>query len=489
MRHRLGTLAVWGIVLTVAAAAGVYSLRNGRAALGLSLALLVISIVFADGGRGDFFGKYGWIPWAWIALALTPDMHFTYRSPLDTSVTTTSAETFAQLIIYGLVAALVLSSRRLLVTGGPTHIRAGPLLLWPVLALASTVWSLVPLFTFVRALQLLVPISLTLLMVRLWLSSPKVAAAVWRNTLRLFVRVVTALVLLGFAGGFWREPRFTWPGLQAGVASMYMGVGLLILIACGRSFLGFRMPGYVARLSLFGVGLYFGDTRGVIAALLVGIAVWLWSTGRTKPLAKYVGIPYFAIGLALILIAARPEILKYLARGETSQGIASLNGRIPLWWLSFDLLANAGRWFTGFGYGAARVILPTHFAWAGTAHSSWVELLLAVGILGPLLAAADIIYVSAYASSRRAVTSPSLTLSLLAFLMVVSITSESLVFPGLGFVLLVLLHAPVLAQRSALVSSTGDHNATDRSQPNSTGAARNVASRKGLARTHVVRQV
>ncbi len=443
---------MWAITLAVAALAGVLTLQHDRTALGISMAVLIASIVFLDAGRSDFLGNHGWIPWAWIALCLAPDFRLTFRSPLDTSVSSASLENFAQVIIYFLIAGLVLWSRRRLITRDPRHVRKGLLPIWPSIALGSTIWSLVPLFTFVRAFQLLVPVGLALLMVRLWLSSPELANTIWRNTLRLFVRTVTILVVLGFVTGFWREPRFAWPGIHPGVASVYMGVGLLLLIACGRSFLGFQLSGFVFRLLLFGAGLYLGETRAVIAALLVAIAVLLWWEGRRRPLAKYLGIPYYAIALALLLVVATPEIMQYLARGQTSEGFATLNGRIPLWWLSLDLLSDAGRWFTGFGYGAARVILPVHLEWAGTAHSSWVELLLAIGVLGPLLAASDILYLFAHASGRRSITPPSLTLSLLAFLVLVSITGEVLALPGLGFVLLSLLHAPVLAQRSALSS-------------------------------------
>lgn len=439
-------LGLWAFFLSIAALAGTLILQHDRTALGVAAVGLIMSIMFLDGGRSNLLGNCGWIPWAWVALALVPDFRFTYRDPLDTSVSTASLENFVQVLVYMLVAGLVLWSRRLLVTQDPRHIRKGPILFWPLIALASTLWSLVPLFTFVRALQLLVPIGLAIVMVRLWLSSPALAATIWRNTLRLFVQAVTILVLFGFAAGFWRDPRFSWPGTHPGVASMYMGVAILLLIACGRPFLGFRMTGYVFRLLLFGAGFYMGETRAVIAALLVAIAVLLWWAGRTKPLARYLGLLYYSVALGLVVIAARPEIMQYLLRGGTTQTITSLNGRIPLWGASLDLLGDADRWVTGFGYGAARVILPTLAEWAGTAHNSWVELLLAVGVLGPLLTAADILFLLLLASSRRAIIPPVLTLSLLTFLVIVSTTGEVLAFPGLGFVMIALLHVPVLTK-------------------------------------------
>jgi hypothetical protein len=325
-----------------------------------------------------------------------------------------------------------------------------------VMALVSTAWSLVPLFSLVRALQLLVPIGLALLTVRIWLKSPDVAYTIWKKTLRLFVQTVTILILVGFASGLWREPRFTWPGAHPGLAAMYIGAAFLILVAGGRSFLALRSSGYVFRLALFGTTLYLGDTRGVLAGVLLALGLMLSLTSRTMPLKSYLGMTYYAIAAGLVLIAARPELMQYILRGGTTEGITSLNGRIPLWSSAIDVLSDAHRWFVGFGYGSARVILPQLADWAGTAHSSWVEALLAIGILGPLLLAADVLFVLRYASSRDAIVSPSLTVSLLALLIVASISGEALVFPGVSFVLLAFLHVPVLAQRN----SAGDHLGT-----------------------------
>jgi hypothetical protein len=390
------------------------------------------------------------MPYAWVALCLAPDFRFTFRSTLDNSVSSATLENFAQVAIYMLVAALVLRSRRLLVAQDPRHLRKGPFLAWPLIALVSTVWSLVPLFTFVRALQLIVPIGLALLVVRIWLKSPDAGRAIWKDTLRLFVQAVTILVLIGFATGFWRDPRFSWPGTHPGTAAIYIGTALLILVAGGRSFLGFRAWGYALRIALFGTALYLGDTRGALAGLLLALGVTLWFAARTKPLKSYLGFTYYAIGIGLVLVAARPEIMQYALRGGDIEGITSLIGRIPLWGEAIDVLSDANRWFVGFGYGSARVILPKFVDWAGTAHSSWVELLLSIGIVGPLLLATDVFFVLRHASSRYSIVSPSLTVSILALVVVTSITGEGLAFAGLSFVLFALLHVPVLVERNSI---------------------------------------
>ena len=454
--HRTAEVAVAvSCMLALGAAAGVYSVKNGNAALIVSGLVLAASFMLLKDAHDGILGSHRWIPYAWVALCLAPDFRFTFRSTFDNSVSSATLENFVQVAVYTLVAGLILHSRRLLVAQEPRRLRTGPLLAWPVIALASTVWSLVPLFTFIRALQLLVPIGLALLTVRFWLRSPEVGRAIWKDTLRLFVKAVTILIVIGFATGFWREPRFTWPGTHPGVAPMYIGVAFLIVAAGGRSFLSLRPSGYVLRLVLFGTALYLGETRGAAAGILVAIAVMLWLAARTQPLKSYLGITYYLVAVGLVLIAARPEIMQYALRGGTAEGITTLNGRIPLWSLAIDLVNDAGRWVLGFGYGSARVILPKFIDWAGTAHSAWVEILMAIGILGPLLLAIDVLYVLRHAWSREAFVPPSVSVSILAFLLVMSITGEGLVVPGIAFVLLALLHVPVLAKRNSEAVNLG----------------------------------
>jgi hypothetical protein len=435
-----------GGVVAVGALAGLFTLKHTNLALILSGLILATSFLLLKDARENIFGTDRWIPYAWVALCLAPDHRFTFHSTLDNSVSSATPENFVQVATYMLVAALVLHSRRLKIERDPRHLHTGPLLVWPVIALVSTIWSLVPLFTFVRALQLFVPIGLALLMARIWLTSPDAAVEIWVKTLRLFVRTVTILVLVGFATGFWGESRFTWPGAHPGTAAMYIGMALLILLAGGRSLLDLRASGYVFRVALFGTALYLGKTRGVEAAMILALAVMFWWAARTKPLKSYLGVFYYAITVSLVLVAFLPEIARYVLRGGTTGNLMSLSGRIPLWTDALHLLGDGPRWFIGFGYGSARVLLPALASWAGTAHNSWLELLLAIGILGPLLLATDVVFILWRASSRASLVAPSLTLSILTLLVVSSISGEGLALPSLSLVMFVFLHAPVLAE-------------------------------------------
>jgi hypothetical protein len=467
IRRELKSLGLSVAILVVAALVGVYTLRDEGTGLVIATAALVASIVLVDGGRRDLFVKHGWIPYAWVALALVTDFRFTFRSTLDNSVSAATLENFIQVGVYGLVAALVVRTRRVLVTADPRPIRKGPLLAWPLLALISTIWSPIPLFTLVRSLQLLVPIGLATVMVRVWLSSPDLAASLWRDTLRFFVGAVTFLTLLGFATGFATGSligtRFAWPGSHPGVVATYCATALLILVAAGRSYLGVRLSGFVFRLLLFASAIYLSQTRALIGALAAAMAVLIWGIGRTKPASRYIGSFYYVIAVALAVLAAREPILEYLARGATLRANLSLTGRIPLWEAAVSLIGDADRWLNGFGYGAARVILPLQAEWAGTAHSAWLELLLSIGVLGPLLLAASLVFLIRNLTRWRSMVDPHLSLSIIVLLLVTSVTGETFVFPGVGFVMLALLYAPVMAHRSSPPWEHVDRGATPHS--------------------------
>jgi len=453
IRRGLESVGLTSAILVVAALVVVQSLRDQRTGLAAAIVLLVGSIVFVNRGRGNLFVNHGWIPFAWIALCFSPEFRLTFRSALDTSVSSASAETLLQVGLYAVVAALVIRTRRLLIRKDPTPIRKGPLVAWPLLALLSTLWSPIPSFTLVRSLQLFVSIGLATVMVRIWLSSPSLAASLWRDTVRFFVRTVTFLTLLGFStsslSGFASGYRFAWPGTHPGVVAAFCATALVILVASGRSYLGVRLSGFVFRLLLFASAIYLSQTRAVLAALAVAIAVLIWWKGRTNLASRYIGAFYYVVAITLMGLAASDQVLRYLERGASLQENLSLTGRLPLWGIALDLIGDADRWLIGFGYGSGRVILPLHAEWAGTAHSSWIELLLSIGVLGPFLLAAGLFYVLRYAPSIGAIVSPRVVMGVIVLLAVTSLTGEQFALPGMGFTLLALMYVPVLVWRNA----------------------------------------
>jgi hypothetical protein len=256
----------------------------------------------------------------------------------------------------------------------------------------------------------------------------------------LLVPSATAL-----AGG-----RFTWPGTHPGTAATYLGCAFVILVAGGKSVTAFRAWSYWPRLLLFGATIYVSQTRSVIAAVVVAVGVALWFRGRERPLARYLGVWYYLVGIVLLVAVAAQQLLGYLSRGESVASITSLTGRIPLWEFALGQFGTVQDWLMGFGYGAARVLLIPTVPWAGSAHSTWMELLLGIGVIGFLLAAMDIVLVSFQLIGSRYFNpvGNTVAITLIAFFLMISPISEVLVLPGIGFGFLALAHAPALAQRA-----------------------------------------
>lgn len=443
----------WATVLGLTAFVAAYSARHTVqglvfASVGLIASILAVrsTAVRAEAAR--------WIPLAWIALMLLGDHRFdTSRTPLDAAYGNVSPENILQMVVYVAVAAMIVHSRRVLIQADPQEITKGPILLFPIFALISALWSPIQLFSATRAAQLLIIASLALLTVRIWQSSAERGRSIWRDSLRSFVQVVTILAVIGFIVHTWPDDRFTWPGAQSGAAT-YMGAALLILIVGGRSFAPAPRWMYVPRLFLLTTAIYLARTRSVLGALLVAGLVLLWILGRERPIVRYLGIWYYVLGLVALLLAAQTQVVDYLARGEGSQAFFSLNSRIPLWELSIHDLSQAGRWIYGFGYGAARILLYPKVPWAGTAHNAWIEALLGVGIVGLLLLAVDIFFLLwRLGWTRDPERSTRIALILLIYLLVVCGASETMVLPGIGFALLALIHVPALAQRRRVPKS------------------------------------
>jgi hypothetical protein len=133
-------VSLWAGILGAAAFAGIFALRDLSLALPLCALLLAASIVALRGDLPDRFGNHGWIPYGWVALFLSASFRFTFTNTL-VSNTSATTENKVQLLVYLAVAMLVLHSRRVVVAHDPRHIRKGMLVAWPLLAVASTLWS------------------------------------------------------------------------------------------------------------------------------------------------------------------------------------------------------------------------------------------------------------------------------------------------------------------------------------------------------------
>jgi hypothetical protein len=454
------------IALTFAAAAigalaGIQGVGHPKQAIGFGIAVVAVALLVTWLSSGGAYEQtHRWVPLAWVVLLLVTDLHLEDVGPLEIASGGVGVSHVIELTIYASVAALILQSRRALLPLHPVPVPKGLLVAWPALAAVSAVWSPVALFSLARAYQLLVLVALGLLTVRIWLTDSNAGERIWRATLRLFVRVVTVLAVLGFVLQPWTSPdsvssRFTWPATHPGLASTYLGVAFIVLVVGGRSLTHFPAWSHWGRVGFFGAAIYLGQTRSVIGATVLGIAVGLWIQGRRKPIVRYLGVGYYLVGIGLLAGLATRQVFAYLSRGEDISNITSLTGRVPLWEFAIGQLNSLWTWLAGFGYDSSRTILYPKVSWAGSAHSSWIELLIGVGVIGLLLAAMDIVVLLVHLVRSRFFARPNeLAVSLVAYLIVVAFVSETLVIPGVGFGFLAIAHVPALVQRGWEIRKT-----------------------------------
>ena len=98
--------------------------------------------------------------------------------------------------------------------------------------------------------------------------------------------------------------------------------------------------------------------------------------------------------LAVCALSTLAVLIIFLGSGDLARWLpddfSTLNGRIPLWVESTDLIAQ--RPFVGVGYFASRNYLLDYFDFAGHAHNSYVEAALTTGMIGFGLMMITLIY-------------------------------------------------------------------------------------------------
>jgi O-antigen ligase len=311
-------------------------------------------------------------------------------------------------------------------------------------------WSIVPLFTLVRAVEVGVVVGLTLLHARVWQHHPELGRWLFQRTLRLAVYAILSLALAALVIGARYQGRFVLPLMHPGLFGAYLGVGTLIVLLGGRRITGLPRPAAAMALVVFVGEMLATLTRSAVLATLLAI-VGALLTDRYRRGLKRVVLALALLGTALLASSlAGEELNSYLHRGQTDEALLSISGRVPLWQFALDQLSGV-RAVVGFGYGSARVLLPEQFPWAGNAHNAWIELALSIGLLG--VGMISVLYGSLL---HRALGTRSdsdrllpLALAMLLYLLSVAGVSQAFTDPGMELTLLALMATLLSAPRPA----------------------------------------
>jgi O-antigen ligase len=397
-------------------------------------------------------GRERTLAWLWVGVMLLPHHRFTQgRTPLDAAQGNLSVENILELAV--LVGIGAWAAWNLLSRPAPLRfVQSAAFLVLPTLALSSAAWSITPLVSLGRGLEI-ASLSLLGLLTAAWFrlgwcDGDRLLTMVVRR----YIDVVSLLVSIGFVFPDWPYAgRYTWPGLDTGVAAMVAGIGLLGLLVVGRHRLRLTGFGFVARVALLGAAVVLSRTRSVWGALAVAIFAALLIGGVKSRIPNRAAALFSMAALSIPIVAFRNDILVFLQRGEGPASFHSLDGRLPLWTFGLSHLREAGRTALGFGLGGSRIVLfgPQSIygqglpAVRGTAESTWVQALLDLGVLGLTATVVTGCVLLLVIPRLRHVSRLALQLgtAFVCYLLVISVISDVLLAPGVAYATLCLIGA------------------------------------------------
>jgi exopolysaccharide production protein ExoQ len=461
LEPRMQTIVLGLVLVLLGWLGGFIATRSPRLAL-----LVVISLAFMTWwllpGNPRIVTTpkpFRWIPVAWLIVFFASNIKTSFtRSTLQAASGSINSDYIVELTGYLLVGAMTAfvwfhrEPRR-------SGLAGWPLVLWPAFALISTAWSPIPLFTLVRSTQLIVVSALGLFCLRLAAAEPRLGRLITRDSLVLFVGVTALLSMLGLADrSYWENDRFMWPtGQHPIVVGMVAGAALLIVLVGGRSLLGLSRWLQVTLVALFSSVLILGQNRSVLISTMVAVVVSLWTLRDGKEAwARYIAFPALMLGGLVVAVSLSDALITYFSRGQSAQSLESFTGRTYLWEAALGQFKTAPRWLVGFGYGSTRVILIRLFSWAGEAHSSILEILLGLGIVGATMAIMSWIAIGHRVFSRRARprVASAVEAAIFAHLIVIGFVEAALVLPGFGYSMMAFIFVAA-SVRSSVDARTG----------------------------------
>jgi O-antigen ligase len=462
-------------VILLAAIVGVLTVLQTGAAAAVAGGLLVVAVltavVLSPASRTpwtDLSGKsFRWVTFAWAFLLIEPIGHFTAgRTRLAAVAGVPSVENVMELSIYGIIAASALWSLK------RNGLRLRPsflILAFPTLALFSAAWSVAVTVTLGFSFELLAAVLLASLTAAVISSDPRLGRDLVRQTLRLTVQGVALLCVVGLIirSGWTPDTRsgalrFAWPGSYPLAAAAEIGIALLVLVFARRRDIGFSWPSRAALVALFGVCLYLSNARTAFAGLAVAAPFGYWFVSKgSGAFRRLAGAAAIAATLFVLVASFSGPITQYLYRGETQQQLSGLNGRVGLWTIGLQQLNSPGRWLVGYGLNGTRVLFSDSSTtpWAGDAHSAWLELLISLGLLGVVTAAALIasVGVRLLRAPPDGPLSPGVLPILFAFVVAMSPIGGGFAAPGpepgLGFSVLSFCYSVTAMRERALSAS------------------------------------
>lgn len=378
------------------------------AAMGL-LSVAVVVVALVGGGPALYIGSALAVVWALFLsikapvaalrsgafLILVAGTEFRVRDPLAGVQGSVDSQIAFELAMYGFVAWVTLRTLvRLPRSAWRLNILEASLLGYVVLAVVSSFWSPIGTYTMIRALQLVVLLGYSYVVVRTL--GPDRAWLLFVRSLVAFCAVFAILGVVasetGIApigerfGWFWTHPIAV--GSFASLAALVVLTDLMFRerpppLAWLRilAVLGFTAV-LVATLSR-GPMIAFLLTAGTLIAIRVAnrsVATLALVAGTAGALIV-LNLPggMFTVYDRLVEIPG----VETLLRGQSARDLFTMTGRTELWRSLFPAFLQQP--LLGHGYQVTRIVGTQIAPWAGEAHNGLLQSLVDLGMLGTLL--------------------------------------------------------------------------------------------------------
>jgi exopolysaccharide production protein ExoQ len=352
----------------------------------------------------DFRKHLTWWHWLWLIMTAsnfvfrTRDIETVSENPLD-------AAAIYRVSLVGLTAFILLLR---LVLRRPPWLSSlfrglvGIVTVFALTCVLSTIWSVKPPWTFYKSMEYLVDISLLAII----LASASTIESYDSLLDWTWVICGTLVMIAWIEAPIWPEDALEGSGgymggpLQYRLSGVYPGLGFNMLGTYG-AIIGtiavcrllpiagkkFDKLWYSAVLLLGMMTMVFAQTRSAIGGFVVGVLLVFIFTKRIK-----FGIMLGAVGAVVLAISGfGGKVSDFLARGQSADQLASLSGRLEWWTAAWD--AFKLKPLTGYGaFASGMSVFPKLGVKEITPlHSDYVEVLVGIGIWGPLLILAGLI--------------------------------------------------------------------------------------------------
>lgn len=258
-------------------------------------------------------------------------------------------------------------------------------LLFCIFALASSWWSPRAIYTILKGLEILMLLPIAMVFVAICLRRGDGAERIvhWLAVSLVLAVAVTLVYNVAVRGtplaftetGWMRGARLMGVYAHPTEYSDLLAITLVtILAAPWRRRWKYILGGCTALM------LLLTDTRSAMAAFAVSCLAATVSTRRLSPARMIV--------VLVALCTAAVTLIYFYGTGSATGELSTLNGRLFIWAQSWEVFTSSPLWGVGYGSTADFLLMPSLEEAAGAAHSSYVEVILTLGLLGFSLMAA-----------------------------------------------------------------------------------------------------